>query len=51
MPEGEREAIVEFMADGRSETIDTLWDADSNVARRLRYMVGLILLSPANFLR
>lgn len=51
LPEGEREAIVEFMADGRSETIDTLWDADSGVGRRLRYMVALIVLSPSNFLR
>ena len=51
LPEGEREAIVEFMADGRSETIDTLWDADSSVGRRLRYMVALIVLSPSNFLR
>jgi hypothetical protein len=51
LPEGEREAIIGFMADGRSETMDTLWNTDSNVGRRLRYMVSLILLSPSNFLR
>ena len=51
LPEGEREGIVDFMADGRSETMDTLWDTNSDVARRLRYMVSLILLSPTNFLR
>lgn len=51
MPEGERQALIEFMANGRSSTMDTLWDSDSDVARRLRYVVALILLSPTNFLR
>ena len=51
IPEGEREALVDFMADGRSSGMDTLWDSDSDVARRLRYTVGLILMSPTNFLR
>ena len=51
MPEGERESLIDFMANGRSETMDTLWDADSDTGRRLRYMVALILMSPTNYLR
>ena len=51
LPEGEREGLIDFMANGRSETIDTLWYADSEVGRRLRYLVALILMSPTNYLR
>ncbi|MCB1120892.1 MAG: DUF1800 family protein [Verrucomicrobiae bacterium] len=51
LPEGERDAVIDFMADGRSQTMDTLWDSDTEVARRLRYTVALILLSPTNYLR
>lgn len=51
MPEGEREALIDFLANGRSETMDTLWDSDSEVGRRLRYVVALILMSPSNYLR
>ncbi len=51
LPEGERKPIVDFMANGRNPDMNTLWYADSNVGRRLRYLVGLILISPTNFLR
>jgi uncharacterized protein (DUF1800 family) len=51
IPEGEREGLVEFMANGRSSTMDTLWDSSSDAARRLPITVALILLSPTNFLR
>lgn len=51
LPEGERESLIDFMANGRSETMDTLWDADSNAGRRLRYVVALILMSPTNYAR
>lgn len=51
LPEGERESLIDFMANGRSDTMDTLWDADSNAGRRLRYVVALILMSPTNYAR
>jgi uncharacterized protein (DUF1800 family) len=51
IPEGEREGLIDFMANGRSETMDTLWDSNSDAGRRLRYMVALILMSPTNYLR
>jgi len=48
IPQGERATLIEFMAHGRNPDYAL---PDDQIAERLRYMVGLLLMSPSFQLR
>ncbi len=48
LPDSERASVIDFMAHGRSITSDLPPD---QIEERLRYMIGLILMSPSFQLR